>query len=148
MNSSESPVDHAALRVAQVFAAQRAAFDADPYPSAARRRANIKALRRQISRYQDVLANAMSRDFGFRAPTESKMLDLLGSTLEANHAIAHLKRWMKPSRRSEEHTSELQSPCKLVCSLLLEKKKKKIVLHIKGKSISVQMLQTHSSRRT
>src|SRR5256885_4231696 len=34
-----------------------------------------------------------------------------------------------PSRnggdRSEEHTSELQSPCNLVCRLLLEKKKKK-----------------------
>src|SRR6266446_2673257 len=28
-------------------------------------------------------------------------------------------------RRSEEHTSELQSPCNLVCRLLLEKKKKK-----------------------
>src|SRR2546426_8323692 len=26
--------------------------------------------------------------------------------------------------RSEEHTSELQSPCNLVCRLLLEKKKK------------------------
>src|SRR2546426_7794536 len=29
-------------------------------------------------------------------------------------------------RRSEEHTSELQSPCNLVCRLLLEKKKKTI----------------------
>src|SRR6266566_9304846 len=29
-----------------------------------------------------------------------------------------------PGARSEEHTSELQSPCKLVCRLLLEKKKK------------------------
>src|SRR2546426_9667916 len=28
------------------------------------------------------------------------------------------------SWRSEEHTSELQSPCNLVCRLLLEKKKK------------------------
>src|SRR5256885_5321031 len=28
------------------------------------------------------------------------------------------------SHRSEEHTSELQSPCNLVCRLLLEKKKK------------------------
>src|SRR2546426_7680180 len=27
------------------------------------------------------------------------------------------------SHRSEEHTSELQSPCNLVCRLLLEKKK-------------------------
>src|SRR2546426_8300046 len=28
------------------------------------------------------------------------------------------------NERSEEHTSELQSPCNLVCRLLLEKKKK------------------------
>src|SRR5256885_2712407 len=30
----------------------------------------------------------------------------------------------KDAPRSEEHTSELQSPCNLVCRLLLEKKKK------------------------
>src|SRR5205807_8694072 len=30
----------------------------------------------------------------------------------------------KSRQRSEEHTSELQSPCNLVCRLLLEKKKK------------------------
>src|SRR5256885_6992642 len=29
--------------------------------------------------------------------------------------------------RSEEHTSELQSPCNLVCRLLLEKKKTKLI---------------------
>src|SRR2546426_11043168 len=35
--------------------------------------------------------------------------------------------WIQPvpDDRSEEHTSELQSPCNLVCRLLLEKKKKK-----------------------
>src|SRR5205807_9220754 len=33
--------------------------------------------------------------------------------------------------RSEEHTSELQSPCNLVCRLLLEKKKKKKITKIK-----------------
>src|SRR5438094_8290120 len=33
--------------------------------------------------------------------------------------------------RSEEHTSELQSPYDLVCRLLLEKKKKKIVIYEK-----------------
>src|SRR3989454_7942987 len=30
--------------------------------------------------------------------------------------------------RSEEHTSELQSPCNLVCRLLLEKKKNMIII--------------------
>src|SRR2546426_7885826 len=33
-------------------------------------------------------------------------------------------RYRRPGVRSEEHTSELQSPCNLVCRLLLEKKKK------------------------
>src|SRR2546426_6283777 len=33
--------------------------------------------------------------------------------------------------RSEEHTSELQSPCNLVCRLLLEKKKKTIINNIR-----------------
>src|SRR2546426_4410660 len=31
--------------------------------------------------------------------------------------------------RSEEHTSELQSPCNLVCRLLLEKKKRQLDSH-------------------
>src|SRR2546426_2916303 len=35
------------------------------------------------------------------------------------------KEMSSSSKRSEEHTSELQSPCNLVCRLLLEKKKKK-----------------------
>src|SRR6266850_44553 len=33
------------------------------------------------------------------------------------------RRHVRAIRRSEEHTSELQSPCNLVCRLLLEKKK-------------------------
>ena len=70
MNSSANSMDVAALRVREVFASQRAAFQADPYPLADRRREKIKALKSQISRYQDVLAEAMSKDFGFRAPAE------------------------------------------------------------------------------
>src|SRR5256885_12504919 len=35
------------------------------------------------------------------------------------------------AKRSEEHTSELQSPCNLVCRLLLEKKKNKHNLHVR-----------------
>src|SRR5256885_5536689 len=34
--------------------------------------------------------------------------------------------------RSEEHTSELQSPCNLVCRLLLEKKKKNLIQSLNG----------------
>src|SRR5256885_12558985 len=37
--------------------------------------------------------------------------------------IVSLRGDVPPILRSEEHTSELQSPCNLVCRLLLEKKK-------------------------
>src|SRR5256885_3470563 len=41
------------------------------------------------------------------------------------HGHDHVIRLGRINRgRSEEHTSELQSPCNLVCRLLLEKKKK------------------------
>src|SRR5256885_10616505 len=41
------------------------------------------------------------------------------------HRLGLLSAIPGPRGRSEEHTSELQSPCNLVCRLLLEKKKKK-----------------------
>src|SRR5256885_12979852 len=44
--------------------------------------------------------------------------------------------------RSEEHTSELQSPCNLVCRLLLEKKKKH---NITGLSCSTIATHTQSA---
>src|SRR5258708_27887072 len=49
----------------------------------------------------------------------------LGVTLEFDLQICNLRVEIGTSARSEEHTSELQSPDHLVCRLLLEKKKKK-----------------------
>src|SRR5256885_11055914 len=46
-------------------------------------------------------------------------LERSGATNRSSCGLEH-----KPRRRSEEHTSELQSPCNLVCRLLLEKKTK------------------------
>src|SRR2546426_3743831 len=43
--------------------------------------------------------------------------------------MPHQRRENVEHLRSEEHTSELQSPCNLVCRLLLEKKKKKTNNH-------------------
>src|SRR5256885_7243908 len=48
------------------------------------------------------------------------------------------------STRSEEHTSELQSPCNLVCRLLLEKKKKK--QHLSTYLYKQQTTHFYSSR--
>ncbi|MBV8500341.1 MAG: coniferyl aldehyde dehydrogenase [Paucibacter sp.] len=89
-------------RITHVFAAQERAFHAHPSPSAEERRSMLRALKKQLSRYQDVLGEAIEADFGARARSETKMLDILPTVLEINHAIQHLSRWMKPSRRSTE----------------------------------------------
>src|SRR2546426_8388568 len=50
-----------------------------------------------------------------------------GALIDAGIALAdriHVRDGTLAVDRSEEHTSELQSPCNLVCRLLLEKKKK------------------------
>ncbi|MBI2311304.1 MAG: coniferyl aldehyde dehydrogenase [Betaproteobacteria bacterium] len=94
--------DAAALRMSQVFESQRSAFRRQSHPSAAERRSWLRLLKRQIKRYQDQLAGALCRDFGVRSSAESRMLDLLGSVLEINHAVSHVSAWMKPSRRRTE----------------------------------------------
>src|SRR5256885_12434517 len=58
------------------------------------------------------------------------------------------RRWTHhsyPDRRSEEHTSELQSPCNLVCRLLLEKKKLNTIFQelIQLFTINVTMTYIH-----
>ncbi|OGB21746.1 MAG: coniferyl-aldehyde dehydrogenase [Burkholderiales bacterium RIFCSPLOWO2_02_FULL_57_36] len=88
--------------LAEVFENQCSAFEASPYPDFYSRRQRLIALKRQIIRYQDLLATAMDKDFSKRSHNESKMFDLLGAVLQVNHAICHLRRWMKPSRRVAE----------------------------------------------
>src|SRR5256885_6400394 len=55
-------------------------------------------------------------------------------------------RWCARTIRSEEHTSELQSPCNLVCRLLLEKKKKPPFLPILAPVRSCTSTSPHHTR--
>src|SRR5256885_5696714 len=67
--------------------------------------------------------------------------------LKREHLVSWRINWNRKSenikslaQRSEEHTSELQSPCNLVCRLLLEKKKKQtnylLITHVNALSLS------------
>src|SRR3989454_8825365 len=82
---------------------------------------------------------------GLRLSRQLGLVDFLEQTLPAGREeipwpvmaqILILARLCNPSsalhlaERSEEHTSELQSPCNLVCRLLLEKKKKTNSRHV------------------
>src|SRR5256885_12014351 len=49
--------------------------------------------------------------------------------------------------RSEEHTSELQSPCNLVCRLLLEKKKKNTIRTYKKQTSNRAIIALHVDMR-
>src|SRR5256885_11195626 len=56
-----------------------------------------------------------SQAFRFELPDLRDRAEADLDAFSADDVLEHL-------RRSEEHTSELQSPCNLVCRLLLEKK--------------------------
>jgi acyl-CoA reductase-like NAD-dependent aldehyde dehydrogenase len=82
-----------------LLAAQRRAFDADPYPSAAQRRARLAALERVLTAHAPALERAIDADFGGRSPHETRLLELFPSVAAARHARRHVGRWMKPERR-------------------------------------------------
>ena len=89
-------------RMEAVLAAQRAAFGRDPYPTLAERRGKLEALRAALRGWQGRIVEAVDADFGTRAETETRLLEVLGPTLEANHAIRKLRKWMRPRRRHTE----------------------------------------------
>src|SRR5437762_10238770 len=81
--------------------------------------------------YSGVALYSRSAPDEVRRGFESREFDAEGRYLEARFGRLWVVSVYLPSgsagphRRSEEHTSELQSPMYLVCRLLLEKKKKK-----------------------
>src|SRR2546426_3308785 len=65
---------------------------------------------------------------------------LLGGECRRQQEQGKKQQWTVESRvRSEEHTSELQSPCNLVCRLLLEKKKKILETGLMRRGHTVQI---------
>src|SRR5437879_13510413 len=76
--------------------------------------------------------------------------DALPISLSSMVTPSQMKVWLEilqflPILRSEEHTSELQSPMYLVCRLLLEKKKKnikKIIYQTHIKVLEITISQT------
>src|SRR3712207_7672888 len=71
------------------------------------------------------LAKEIEAEVGISLPISKKLFSVSEST---NSTYVIPDRVIGTSGRSEEHTSELQSRQYLVCRLLLEKKKKNILL--------------------
>jgi coniferyl-aldehyde dehydrogenase len=89
-------------RMRAVFDRQRRAFEAAPYPEVAARRAGLRRLIEALRKHQEAIVAAVDADFGVRSGAETKLVEVMGPILEARHALAHLRVWMKPRRRSTE----------------------------------------------
>src|SRR2546426_8466209 len=73
----------------------------------------------------------------FRSPSSS------GSTVPAD--ARRRLRACGCAQRSEEHTSELQSPCNLVCRLLLEKKKNQLPIELVSRVATFAFVRGHDA---
>ena len=83
----------------RLFAAQRAAYAANPMPAAEQRQQWLKALRELLSDERQALIDAISADFSHRSADETLLAELMPSLHGIHYASRHLKGWMKSSRR-------------------------------------------------
>ncbi|MEN5043129.1 coniferyl aldehyde dehydrogenase [Pseudomonas koreensis] len=83
----------------RLFAAQRAAYAANPMPAADQRQQWLKALRELLSDERQALIDAISADFSHRSADETLLAELMPSLHGIHYASRHLKGWMKSSRR-------------------------------------------------
>ena len=84
----------------RVFALQRKAYLAHPYPSLDERKQNLTKLEKMIIASVDELAAAVMKDFGHRCPEETKLLEIFTSVDGIRYNRKKLAKWMKPIRRS------------------------------------------------
>ena len=81
------------------FARLQRAARSDPNPGRADRDRRLAALDRLLRDNAGPLAEAVSRDFGHRSPSETRLLELFPGYEAIRYARRHLQRWMRPQRR-------------------------------------------------
>ena len=89
---------HAQLDAA--LAAQRAACLAHPAPTFAERKRDLLALQRFIRDHAEALCEAISTDYGNRSRHETLLAEIFPAIDGIDHVLKHLKKWMRPQRRS------------------------------------------------
>ena len=87
-----------ALQAALVL--QRRACARNPVPGYRQRRADLAALRHFILENREELIAAVNRDYGSRSRHETQFAELVPVLDGIRHTQRHLRRWMRPQRRS------------------------------------------------
>ncbi len=83
----------------QALAAQRAAYRAAPVPTASERRRDLQTLRRFVVEQREAICAAISRDYGHRSRHETELTEFMPVLKEIDHALRHLRGWMRVQRR-------------------------------------------------
>ena len=82
------------------LALQRAAYFAHPVPTLEERKADLRTLQRFIRENKDALCDAISADYGHRSRHETLLAEIFPAVDGVDHAIKHLRGWMKTQRRA------------------------------------------------
>lgn len=86
--------------LAAALALQRAACRAHPLPTLTERKRDLHTLQRFLREHTDALCAAISADYGNRSHHETLLAEIFPAIDGIDHVVKHLKKWMKPQRRS------------------------------------------------
>ena len=89
-----------ALLLTDTLTRQRAAYLAHPVPSLDERKSDLKKLQALVRDNRDAIVAAISADYGHRSTHETLFAEIFPVLDGVDHALKHLKKWMKPQRRA------------------------------------------------
>jgi coniferyl-aldehyde dehydrogenase len=103
---TESDLDDgpAIAELHRVFAAQRLAFRADPYPDLETRQGRLAALAGMVMSHRDEIRAAMTADFGSHPDLFTDLVEVLGVAGRAAFAIEALPTWLAEDERFVDPT--------------------------------------------
>ncbi len=93
------------------FQKLKRAYRENPAPACQERRDVLLALKKSIVENEQLIYDALNKDYGYRSEFDSLMADVLPTVSAINYAIKRLKKWMKPSKR---HAGFMLSPSKVM----------------------------------
>ena len=99
LNSGPAP-EQVREELAATLKLQRAAYFAHPYPSFDERRTDLLKLQAFIRDHREALVEAVNADYGNRSRHETLFTEIFTVIDGVDHVVKHLKKWMKPQRRS------------------------------------------------
>lgn len=80
------------------FEAQRAAFEAEPFPALSVRRDRLQRLLALTDRHEAEICAAIDADFGGRSACETQVAELMVTRAGIRHALRHVAGWMRERR--------------------------------------------------